>query len=128
MRPGVFGGLVGLAGTLFVVAFALSAFRAEPRPDATPSLGVLADPAATYDPYVAGEQLPDGYAQLLRRDSILPVYDPLFVTAAEAGWSHETLVIGVAAGDEGRAYPIAFLNRREMVVDELGGIPLLVSW
>ncbi len=128
MRPGILAGLLSLAAALFAFGLLVSAIVTDSRPEATPSLGTLADPEATYDPYVAGEPLPDGYRQLLRRDAILPVYDPQFVTGGEAGWSPETLVIGVAVEDEAKAYPIAHLNRREMVIDELRGIPLLVSW
>ncbi len=120
--------MLGLAGALFLFAALFAAFGADNRPEATPDLGPLADPGLTYDPWAAGEPLPAGYAQLLRRDAILPVYQPAFVVASDAGWSDETLVIGVALDGEAKAYPIAHLNRREMVIDELRGIPLLVSW
>jgi hypothetical protein len=36
--------------------------------------------------------------------------------------------MGVEIGDEAKAYPIGLLNRREMVNDEMGGIPYLVTW
>ena len=29
---------------------------------------------------------------------------------------------------ESKAYPVGMLNCREMVIDELGGVPILVSW
>jgi hypothetical protein len=99
-----------------------------PRPEATSRLGTLADPGATYDPVAAGEELPDGYRDTLGRDAILPVYDPVFVAAAAAEWEAETLVIGLALGEEAKAYPVSFLNRREMVLDAIAGIPVLVTW
>ena len=68
------------------------------------------------------------WAQLLSRDAILPVYDPEFVSADSAPYSDEELVMGVAIGDEAKAYPVGPLNSREMVNDELGGIPILVTW
>ncbi len=86
------------------------------------------DPDEAYDPVAAGERLPDGFRQLLPRDGIPPVYDPTFVPAAATPWPDSTHVIGVALGDEAKAYPVSFLNGRELVVDELDGIPLLVSW
>ncbi len=76
----------------------------------------------------AGEQLPGGFRQLLRRDAILPVYDPTFVPSAEQDWDDDTLVIGVELDGEAKAYPVSFLNRREMVIDRIAGIPVLVTW
>ena len=51
-----------------------------------------------------------------------------FVPAGDSGWGDGTLVLGVEVDGESRAYPVAYLNRREMVIDEIGGTPLLVSW
>lgn len=100
-----------------------------PHPDSTASLRVLADPGATYDPVSAGEDLPSGFRQLLRRDAILPIYDPEFISDAEnVRWADDTLVIGLAIDGEAKAYPVSFLNRREMVVDSIAGIPVLVTW
>ncbi len=81
-----------------------------------------------YDPVEAGEELPDGYRQIVPRDAIQPIYEPVFVDAAGAGWDDEIEVIGVFFGDEAKAYPVSHLTRREIVVDELDGIPILVSW
>ena len=68
------------------------------------------------------------WSQLLSRDAILPIYNPEFVPADEAGYSDDELVMGVAIGEEAKAYPIGPLNSREMVNDELAGIPILVTW
>ena len=38
------------------------------------------------------------------------------------------LVIGVSIAGDSRAYPIRVLRFREMVNDELGGVPILVTW
>jgi hypothetical protein len=86
------------------------------------------DPTAVHDPYTAGQQLPEGYRQLLPRDFIRPVYQPRFTTAGDIDWPDDADVIGVTIEGEAKAYPVSFLNGREMVVDELGGEPLLVSW
>ena len=87
-----------------------------------------AEPGDAYDPVRAGEPVPDGFRQLLSRDSIRPIYDPQFVVAGEAPWTDTTLVIGVEVGGDARAYTVAHLGRREMVNDVVGGDPLLVSW
>ena len=90
--------------------------------------GVRVDSDAAYNPVTAGEPLPDGFRQLLPRDAIRPVYDPQFVDAPAVSWSADTEVIGVTIGDEAKAYPVSFLSGRELVVDELDGEPILVSW
>ncbi len=45
-----------------------------------------------------------------------------------AALDSDDLVIGVSMGGESRAYPIRPLRFREMVNDELGGTPILVTW
>lgn len=66
--------------------------------------------------------------QLVPKDGILPIYEPNFEPAAEAPLLDEELVIGVALDGEAKAYPISVLRFREMVNDELAGIPTLVTW
>ena len=68
------------------------------------------------------------FRQLLPRDGIRPVYDPILRMPDEVKLASDEMVIGVSAGGESRAYPIGPLRFREMVNDELGGIPILVTW
>lgn len=70
----------------------------------------------------------DSFRQLLRRDAIEPIYDPQFVQADQAGLLPDELVMGVEINGDSRAYPIRYLRWREMVNDEVGGIPILVTW
>lgn len=119
---------LGLFVALIVVSIWLIGLGGDERPRRTVELGELADPGEVYDPVRAGETLPRGYRQLLRRDAILPVYDPEFVDASATQWPGDTLVLGVAIDDDARAYPISHLNRREMVIDRVAGIPILVTW
>ena len=86
------------------------------------------NPVSRYDPVAAGETLPEGYRELLPRDAIRPVYRPTFVRAADVAWNAEALIIGVVIDGEARAYPVSYLTSREMVVDRLSGIPILVTW
>ncbi len=65
---------------------------------------------------------------LLPWDAIRPVYDPEFATAGEAPLDNEELVIGISLEGEAKAYPITVLRFREMVNDEMAGIPTLVTW
>jgi len=118
-----------LLGFLFIVVWSVfSNPQAPPRPEATRALGTLVDPAEAYDPVRAGEPLPDGFRQLLRRDGILPIYDPTFLPGSTSDWSPETMVLALEIGGEAKAYPVGLLNTREMVVDRLAGIPVLVTW
>jgi hypothetical protein len=86
------------------------------------------DPKQTYDPSRSGDHLPKGFRQLLARDAIRPIYDPEFVTAELNPWSDDTLVIGIEQDEDAKAYPVSFLNGREMVIDRIAGIPVLVTW
>ena len=103
------------------------AFSSRPEAVAGPS-GQQVDPSGVYNPVLAGERLPDGFRQLLPRDAITPIYEPEFVPAGGVDWSARTQVIGVAMGDEAKAYPVSYLNGREMVIDEIDGIPIVVTW
>ncbi len=71
---------------------------------------------------------PGDYYQLLGRDRIHPVYSPIVVASDVAALGSDDLVIGVSIGGESRAYPIRPLRFLEMVNDELGGTPILVTW
>jgi hypothetical protein len=64
----------------------------------------------------------------LPRDAILPIYKPRFIPTAQARLRAEDLVMGVEIGGRAKAYPVAILNRREMVNDELHGVPILITW
>lgn len=129
MTRGTAAGLIAILLGFGVFTWWLLGATSTPPQGAGAEPGTIAeDPGAVYDPVVAGEPLPRGFRQLLRRDDIAPVYEPAFRSAAETDWDPDTMIIGVAAGDEAKAYPVAFLNAREMVLDELGGEPILVSW
>ncbi len=86
------------------------------------------EPGSLYNPVRAGEEVPAGFRQLLARDAIRPVYDPVFVSAFESGWHDQTLVVGLEIDGDARAYPVSFLNRREIVNDHVGKTPVLVTW
>lgn len=119
---------VAVAGLMFVLIVAtVWAFSEDTSPIQTAS-GERVDPNAAYNPVTAGESLPDGFRQLLPRDAIQPVYDPVFVRAWQTNWPGDTDVIGVARGGEAKAYPVSHLNGREIVVDEIAGEPILVTW
>jgi hypothetical protein len=62
------------------------------------------------------------------RDGIPALFDPPSIAAAEAPWSDDELVLGVAWNGEARAYPIAILEWHELVNDTVGGLPVLVSY
>lgn len=87
-----------------------------------------ADAGEVFDPVEAGEALPDGYRPLLDRDQIQPVYDPAFTSPDLVDWPGDSLVLGVAGVNAAKAYPVTHLNQHEMVIDDLEGTPILVSW
>ncbi len=61
-------------------------------------------------------------------DAIPPIYKPEFVRADQSPLESDELILGVAWDGEAKAYPISVLRIREMVNDELAGIPTLVTW
>jgi hypothetical protein len=83
--------------------------------------------ASSFDPVQAGE-VPPGYYQSVPRGVIRAVYEPEFVAADRVRWPDSTLVIGIAHQGIAKAYPVSFLNFREMVNDKIGDWPILVSW
>jgi len=86
------------------------------------------DPDSLYSPVLAGEELPDGYRRSLPRDAIRPIYDPTFVSASRVGWGDDTLIVGLEIDGDARAYPVSYMNQREIVNDHVGGTPVLVTW
>ena len=103
----------------------------DPAIDPAPSATQAADPAGAIESTPTTEDiwaLPAGFRQLLDRDAIAPIYDPVFVAAADSGWPDNALVIGVEINGDARAYPVGSLNRREMVIDTIGDVPVLVTW
>ena len=87
--------------------------------------------AATVVPEVTadGADSPEyTWSQLLGRDAIRPIYDPEFVPADKADYREDELVMGVVIEGEAKAYRVESLNSREMVNDELAGIPILVTF
>jgi hypothetical protein len=62
------------------------------------------------------------------RDGIPALDNPQRDAADSATWSGDALVVGVVRGGEARAYPLAILIWHELINDELGGAPILVSY
>ena len=63
------------------------------------------------------------------RDAIAPVYQPVYGGTGELPWLQDSdLVIGYVTGEEAYAYPINVLNLHELVNDEIGGVPVLISY
>jgi hypothetical protein len=64
-----------------------------------------------------------------KRDRIRSVDAPEFAPPQEATWSPPPVpVIGVALEGVAHAYPVHLLERHQVVNDELGGVPLVVSY
>jgi hypothetical protein len=72
--------------------------------------------------------LPNAFSQLIPFDGIYPIYEPVFISGQEAPYADEELILGIAWDGVAKAYPISVLRFREMVDDELAGIPTLVTY
>ena len=119
-------------------ALGASATALPAQPTSRDSVATGVSPAAGEDPIPpivrqlnpSGPKVvaPGAFRQLLGLDVIRPVYSPFVVEPEMAALDSDDLVIGVSMGGESRAYPIRPLRSREMVNDELGGTPILVTW
>ncbi len=93
-----------------------------------------------------GSPIPTAELQFgIGRDTIPSIDDPMFVAPDDPRLLDdlprspyrrderpksvdEIAVIGYADGDHARAYPIALLDRHELVNDKIGGKPVTVGW
>ncbi len=63
------------------------------------------------------------------RDAIIPVDLPVYGAADALPWlDDDDLILGYDSGDETFAYPINILNFHEIVNDDIGGIPVLITY
>lgn len=63
------------------------------------------------------------------RDGIPAIDEPLFTSAADAGWLHDdSRVMGVLYNGIAKAYPIAILDWHEIVNDQFAGQPVAVTY
>lgn len=69
-----------------------------------------------------------GFVKLLPRGQIAAIYEPTFVTGQSANMPLDAWVIGIAAGDEAKAYSINLLNKHEIVNDFIGDKPIATTW
>lgn len=67
---------------------------------------------------------------LLPPDAIPAIYNPEFVTGAEADeqYAADERVLGVEINGDARAYSIPYLNGHEIVNDVVGGEAIAVTW
>jgi len=73
-------------------------------------------------------ELPEGWHQVLPYDGIRPIYNPEFTPGENADLAEDELVMGVSWEGRAKAFPVTVLRIREMVNDEMAGVPYLVSW
>jgi len=63
------------------------------------------------------------------RDAIVPVAQPAYGGPDALPWLQDSdLVIGYVSGEDAYAYPINVLNSREIVNDEINGLPVLITY
>ena len=78
----------------------------------------------------AGDGLDLQIVTVLSKDAIPAILDPKFLDtrAANAQMAPNERVLGVSVKGESRAYPLKMLSRHEVVNDEVGGVPIAVTW
>ena len=73
---------------------------------------------------------------LLGYDAIPTIFDPQFVSAAEASdpdrrsapYRPDEKILGIEINGDALAYSVPILSRHEVVNDTVGGIPVAVTW
>jgi hypothetical protein len=105
---------------LALLALAVSLLQAAPAPAERRLNGFAVDPAS-----IPAEEILAGGPP---RDGIPALDDPRTMPASAAPWSDGERVLGLALGDEARAYPLAVLVWHELVNDTVGGRAILVSY
>ncbi len=77
-----------------------------------------------------GETLNLEIITILGKDGIPAILDPQFLSGAEASEQmvDSERVLGVSINGDHRAYPLNQLSRHEIVNDEVGGVPVAVTW
>lgn len=119
--------LLRVVAGFMVLAIGISACSTSPAlvQPITPN----AFPEGLFDPTdVRGVELPEGYFRSWGRDRIAPVYEPTYVDATVVDWPDDELVIGVNVNDQQLAFPVGFMSNRELVIDQIDDIPLLITW
>ena len=68
--------------------------------------------------------------ELLPPDAIPAIDNPEFYSADEADSEYDPneMVLGISINGDTRAYSISFLDRHEIVNDEVGGRKIAVTW
>ena len=63
------------------------------------------------------------------RDAIAPIARPVYGGLEDLSWlEDEDLVLGYRSGEAAFAYPVNVLNFRELVTDDIGGVPVLITY
>jgi len=106
--------------------------RTQPPPDVDMTIHSVPLDEIYFDTFDGGsvtlaDSTPEIRSALL--DAIPPIDEPVYNWAQQGDWLEPTdLIVGYMSGDQAYAYPFKILNFHEIVNDEIGGIPILVSY
>jgi hypothetical protein len=71
---------------------------------------------------------PEGVQILLKRGGIPAVFEPEFVSVADAEIGDDAWIFGVVIDGHARAYSLNLLNHHEIVNDRVGDHPFAAVW
>jgi len=109
-----------------------SAEEAQTPPDVDLSIHSVPLNEIYFDTFDGGsvplsDSTPELRLQLL--DAIPPIDRPVYGDASAGDWlAPDDLVLGYVTGGQAYAYPFKILNYHEIVNDDLGGVPVLISY
>lgn len=108
------------------VATAACSPGATDRSDGNAGRPTPAEASSTPEPLVDPSEIRPGGPP---PDGIPPIDDPAFVSPADARFlADEEPVLAVEVGGEAKAYPLQILMWHEIVNDEIGGVPVAVTY
>ena len=99
----------------------------------TPNSTATPDPNRTSTPYPTATPTPtttpDFDITYQRRTPFVPLDNPALLSIDEATYlSEDDLVLGLAWGDEQRAYPVRMVRFHHLVNDTISGRPFLITY
>lgn len=71
---------------------------------------------------------PPGVQQLMPRGRIAAVFEPQFVSVAQAEIADDAWILGVVVEGQAKAYSLNLLNRHEVVNDQSGETEFAAVW
>lgn len=124
--------ILAIESLLLVFLAGCSRVRTSPEPATKSGVAPKTEPKSVEMPILPETPPPPGLPIVAwgPRDSFPVIRKPFFISARQGDidLAPDEPVLGLVVGDEARAYSTNQLNQHEMVVDQIGDTPILVTY